>query len=65
MMSKNSIIHFLKDYLIKFLIRPFLLDTNERLIQKNYFYNKFKQIKIKYYETWKNGESEFYCLVVS
>lgn len=28
-MSKNSIILFLKDYLIKFLTRPFLLDTNE------------------------------------
>ena len=29
MMSKNSIVPFLKDYLIKFLTRPFLLDTNE------------------------------------
>ena len=29
MMSKNSIAPFLKDYLIKFLTRPFLLDTNE------------------------------------
>ena len=28
-MSQNSIIPFLKDYLINFLIRPFLLDTNE------------------------------------
>ena len=28
-MSKNSIIPFLKDYLINFLTRPFLLDTNE------------------------------------
>ena len=28
MMSKNSIVPFLKDYLIKFLTRPFLLDTN-------------------------------------
>ena len=27
MMSKNSIVPFLKDYLIKFLTRPFLLDT--------------------------------------
>ena len=28
MISKNSIVPFLKDYLIKFLTRPFLLDTN-------------------------------------
>lgn len=27
-MSKNSIIPFLKDYLINFLTSPFLLDTN-------------------------------------
>ena len=33
MMSKNSIVPFLKDYLIKFLTRPFLLDTNE--IERN------------------------------
>ena len=33
MMSKNSIVPFLKDYLIKFLTRPFLLDTNVRLYQ--------------------------------
>ena len=30
MMSKNSIVLFLKDYLIKFLTRPFLLDTNDK-----------------------------------
>gem|GEM_PF-3550096 len=30
-MSKNSIIPFLKDYLINFLTSPFLLDTNEKL----------------------------------
>ena len=29
-MSKNSIIPFLKDYLINFLTSPFLLDTNGR-----------------------------------
>ena len=29
MMSKNSIVPFFKDYLIKFLTRPFLLDTND------------------------------------
>ena len=28
-MSKNSIIPFLKDYLINFLTSPFLLDTND------------------------------------
>lgn len=33
MMSKNSIVPFLKDYLIKFLTRPFLLDTNEENIE--------------------------------
>ena len=34
MMSKNSIVPFLKDYLIKFLTRPFLLDTNESTMEK-------------------------------
>ena len=34
MMPKNSIIPFLKDYLIKFLTRPFLLDTNVRFYKK-------------------------------
>ena len=29
MMSKNSIVPFLKDYLINFFYLPFLLDTNE------------------------------------
>ncbi len=31
MMSKNSIVPFLKDYLIKFLTRPFLLDTIDNI----------------------------------
>ena len=31
-MSKNSIIPFLKDYLINFLTRPFLLDTNDVIL---------------------------------
>ena len=35
MMSKNSIVPFLKDYLIKFLTRPFLLDTNGVYIKTN------------------------------
>ena len=30
MMSKNSIFPFLKNYLINFLTRPFLLDTNDK-----------------------------------
>ena len=30
-MSKNSIIPFLKDYLINFLTSPFLLDTNDKV----------------------------------
>ena len=34
-MSKNSIIPFLKNYLINFLTSPFLLDTNEK---KRYLY---------------------------
>ena len=38
MMSKNSIVPFLKDYLIKFLTRPFLLDTNETgMLKQKYF----------------------------
>ncbi|MBS5874870.1 MAG: hypothetical protein KIC78_01705, partial [Prevotella sp.] len=36
MMSKNSIVPFLKDYLIKFLTRPFLLDTNEHENETGY-----------------------------
>ena len=35
MMSKNSIVPFLKDYLIKFLTRPFLLDTNDPVYYSN------------------------------
>ena len=35
MMSKNSIVPFLKDYLIKFLTRPFLLDTNALVYDAN------------------------------
>jgi len=34
-MSKNSIIPFLKDYLINFLTSPFLLDTNDILYKIN------------------------------
>ena len=37
-MSKNSIIPFLKDYLINFLTSPFLLDTNEAIYMKKYFF---------------------------
>jgi len=37
MMSKNSIAPFLKDYLIKFLTHPFLLDTNDLKINKYYY----------------------------
>ncbi len=40
MMSKNSIVPFLKDYLIKFLTRPFLLDTNVT-VSKVYEANSF------------------------
>ena len=38
MMSKNSIIHFLKDYLIIYIIRPFLLDTDELIYYLHIFY---------------------------
>lgn len=38
MMSKNSIVPFLKDYLIKFLTRPFLLDTNEQKNQNSFLF---------------------------
>ena len=37
MMSKNSIVPFLKDYLIKFLTRPFLLDTNDTEFIENIY----------------------------
>ena len=40
MMSKNSIVPFLKDYLIKFLTRPFLLDTNVFDYEKYFPSNK-------------------------
>lgn len=33
MMSKNPIVPFSKDCLIKFLTRPFLLNTNENIIK--------------------------------
>ena len=35
-MSKNSIIPFLKDYLINFLTSPFLLDTNEMVYVRDF-----------------------------
>lgn len=35
MMTKNAIVLFLKDYLVKFSTRPFLLDTNEIDLQLN------------------------------
>ncbi len=38
-MSKNSIIPFLKDYLINFLTSPFLLDTNDII----YIFNNKKE----------------------
>ena len=40
-MSKNSIIPFLKDYLINFLTSPFLLDTNVKgyKIDWNFLYD--------------------------
>lgn len=45
MMSKNSIVPFLKDYLINYLIRPFLLDTNElhynHLLVQNWDYHLY------------------------
>lgn len=40
MMSKNSIVPFLKDYLIKFLTRPFLLDTNDNGKQITTWFSK-------------------------
>ena len=45
MMSKNSIVPFLKDYLIKFLTRPFLLDTNDLnyKIKRRIFHEKTKK----------------------
>ena len=36
MMSKNSIVPFLKDYLINFLTSPFLLDTNDQEYKISY-----------------------------
>ena len=54
-MSKNSIVPFLKDYLIKFLTRPFLLDTNEnKFIMKENNENKAKALE----ENKKNYSSE-------
>ena len=42
-MSKNSIIPFLKDYLINFLTSPFLLDTNEFIckVSRSFYKNAF------------------------
>ncbi len=41
MISKNSIVPFLKDYLINFLTRLFLLDTNVLL----FYYKESQGIK--------------------
>ena len=41
MISKNSIVPFLKDCLIKFLTRPFFLDTNESLLYVNILFLPF------------------------
>ena len=45
-MSKNSIIPFLKDYLINFLTSPFLLDTNGIKYKKYImlFYEKYNSL---------------------
>ena len=54
MMSKNSIVPFLKDYLIKFLTRPFLLDTNDLNIRKFYIWQIYKIfIQFYYYQPIK------------
>lgn len=54
MMSKNSIVPFLKDYLIKFLTRPFLLDTNEMRIK----------ISKLLYETVQEDYCIIFCSVI-
>ena len=46
MMSKNSIVPFLKDYLIKFLTRPFLLDTNDGLYKTDKDIPKYVKLHI-------------------
>lgn len=46
-MSKNSIIPFLKDYLINFLTSPFLLDTNDDKY-KNIYYRIIEHPWINY-----------------
>lgn len=51
MMSKNSIVPFLKDYLIKFLTRPFLLDTND---MGNIDTDFFRELCLR------NGELRYY-----
>ena len=51
MMSKNSIVPFLKDYLIKFLTRPFLLDTND-------FNYKLKELEKRNVILFNEGEIE-------
>ena len=44
-MSKNSIIPFLKDYLINFLTSPFLLDTN---VMNSTIANEMKVLQNKF-----------------
>ena len=46
-MSKNSIIPFLKDYLINFLTSPFLLDTNDADNLKNILFQLFPYRKLQ------------------
>lgn len=52
MMSKNSIVPFLKDYLIKFLTRPFLLDTNDFIYENIEIGNDVQINHGANFETW-------------
>jgi len=57
MMSKNSIVPFLKDYLIKFLTRPFLLDTNELQSKIRLLYLKYNNSAIISSHICQNGKT--------
>ena len=45
-MSKNSIIPFLKDYLINFLTSPFLLDTNDTFYKNPENWNSILNLQL-------------------
>ena len=58
-MSKNSIIPFLKDYLINFLTSPFLLDTNGPKYKNHDTHHFLKKIVTELFV--RLNEKQYFC----